>query len=65
MSNYSSDFDIVELQVSNKKERQNEDKIKFSYLFFVTVFFLFSTLILIPEFVAHLFKFQHDEHLSI
>ena len=27
MSNYSSDFDIVELQVSNKKERQNEDKI--------------------------------------
>ena len=41
MSNYSSDFDIVELQVSNKKERQNEDKIKFSYLFFVTVFFCF------------------------
>jgi hypothetical protein len=42
MSNYSSDFDIVELQVSNKKERQNEDKINFSYLFFVIVLFSFQ-----------------------
>jgi hypothetical protein len=37
ISNYSFNFDFVELQVSDKKELQNKDKINFWYLFFVVV----------------------------
>jgi hypothetical protein len=41
MSNNSSDFGFFEQQISNKKERQNEDKINFQKLFFLVDIFRF------------------------
>jgi len=41
MSNNSSDFGFFEQQISNKKERQNEDKINFQKLLFLIDIFRF------------------------